>query len=381
MANVLTFCDYFLPGFKGGGPITTVSNLARRLGDRQRFRVVTRDRDLGDTQPYLDLPTGSWTRIGGIEVLYLPQGLKGARKLASVIGSEEVDLIYLNSFHSVAYALRPMIIARHLRPRLPIILAPRGEFALPALALSSARKRVYREALSRCGLLDGVTFQASTSAEADDIRLAIGPHATIVVAPDLTDRHTAAAGAERVGLKQPGLAKLVFLGRLSPIKNLDWFLRQLNGLRGRLELNVVGPVENPHYWMKCLETIARLPKNVEVRLIGAVAPEQVAAHLGRSDALVLPSLSENFAHVVPQALAAGCPVLVSDRTPWFRVEAEGCGWRLPLEDPHRWQDTLNHLVEMEEAAHAQMRRAAIDLASRFTEDPAAVEANARLFEQ
>jgi len=50
-ARILILTDYYLPGYKGGGPMRTLSTMVDRLGDEYRFRVLTRDRDLGDTEP------------------------------------------------------------------------------------------------------------------------------------------------------------------------------------------------------------------------------------------------------------------------------------------------------------------------------------------
>ena len=35
--NILIFADYYLPGFKAGGPIKTLSNLVDQLGDEFHF--------------------------------------------------------------------------------------------------------------------------------------------------------------------------------------------------------------------------------------------------------------------------------------------------------------------------------------------------------
>lgn len=52
--KVLTFTSYYLPGYKGGGPVRTIENMIAHLSDSGlEFWVITRDRDLGT----LDLTT------------------------------------------------------------------------------------------------------------------------------------------------------------------------------------------------------------------------------------------------------------------------------------------------------------------------------------
>ena len=41
---------------------------------------------------------------------------------------------------------------------------------------------------------------------------------------------------------------------------------------------------------------------------------------------VLPTYSENFGIVVPEALASGTPVITTVGTPWMELNFKGCGW-------------------------------------------------------
>ena len=41
---------------------------------------------------------------------------------------------------------------------------------------------------------------------------------------------------------------------------------------------------------------------------------------------MLPSLNENFAITVAEALALGIPVIATKGSPWSGLETEGCGW-------------------------------------------------------
>lgn len=67
---ILTFVGCYLPGYKGGGPIRTVSNMTDRLGDAYDFRIVTADHDHGDKSPYEGVRPNQWSRVGNAEVYY-----------------------------------------------------------------------------------------------------------------------------------------------------------------------------------------------------------------------------------------------------------------------------------------------------------------------
>src|SRR4029079_8151257 len=64
-----------------------------------------------------------------------------------------------------------------------------------------------------------------------------------------------------------------------------------------------------------------------VTVLGSLSQAELAARLRAADCLVLPSRNESFGMVVPEALAAGLPVLVSDRVGASDLVTEGRnGW-------------------------------------------------------
>jgi glycosyltransferase involved in cell wall biosynthesis len=89
-----------------------------------------------------------------------------------------------------------------------------------------------------------------------------------------------------------------------------------------------------------------MPSNITVDLAGAVPHEQVRQTLLAHDVFLLPTLGENFGHVIAEALQAGCPVVVSDRTPWRGLQDLGVGWDLPLGDLRAFTRVLQHCADM-----------------------------------
>src|SRR5690606_13980179 len=110
---VLTFVHYYLPGYKSGGPIRTIANMAARLGDEIDFRIVTCDRDATETAPYPHLADEeSWLDVGKAKVLYLPPSRRSLRNMSRIMRETPHDILYLNSFFDPVFTLRPLLARR-----------------------------------------------------------------------------------------------------------------------------------------------------------------------------------------------------------------------------------------------------------------------------
>ena len=124
--RVLVTADHYLPGFRAGGPIRTLSNLVEQLGAEYEFWIVTRDRDLGDDAPYAGIVPGRWHPLDAARVYHAaPQDLAPAA-LARLLAATPADLLYLNSFFSPRMSILPLLLRRLGRiPQWPVVLAPR----------------------------------------------------------------------------------------------------------------------------------------------------------------------------------------------------------------------------------------------------------------
>jgi glycosyltransferase involved in cell wall biosynthesis len=379
---VLIAVGCYLPGYKAGGPIRTIANLIDWLGDEFEFYVLTADRDLHDRQPYSSVLPGQWQTVGKAQVRYLAPHEQHWWRWREWLHSVDYDVLYLNSFFSSF--TRSILALRRLglTPARPIILAPRGEFSPGALGLKQRKKRFFLRWVRQIGLYDRLIWQATNPAEADYIRATLANTAQqIALASNLPARSVFTPVNPSLRLKQPSAARVVFLSRISRMKNLDFALRVLQGVTGALEFNVYGPIEDRAYWEECQSLIQQLPANVHVSYCGEAHPEQVHDIFSRHHLFLFPTRGENFGHVIFEALQAGCPVLASDRTPWRNLSAKTAGWDLPLTEPAEFARVLNAVVDMNAAEYQVWTQGAVTFAQDFFSDSALLEANRRLFEQ
>jgi glycosyltransferase involved in cell wall biosynthesis len=117
------------------------------------------------------------------------------------------------------------------------------------------------------------------------------------------------------------------LGRIHPKKGLDRLVRAwayVESTHPEWRLRIVGPDELGH--ASELEVLAAKLKTQRVSIEGSVAGDAKTAAYREADLFVLPSLNENFAITVAEALAAGTPVIATKGAPWHGLAREGCGW-------------------------------------------------------
>ena len=378
--KILILRAYYLPGYKSGGPIRTIANLVDRLGDELEFKIVTADRDSGDGKPYPNINVNNWNRVGKADVFYMSPKKRSLRDFRKLLCSTDYNILYLNSFFSPHFTIKPLLL-RKLRLILdrPLVVAPRGEFSPGALGLKSFKKRVYMTVAKALGLYKDIIWQASSEHEELYIRRWFGRNARVMVAPNLPPLLNTADELVVVSYKTKGCLKIIFLSRISRMKNLDGALEMLKGLKGKVEFNIYGPMEDKTYWAECRKIISRLPVNIDVRYCGSVEHDKVGVAMREHDLFFLPTLGENFGHVILEALCAGCPVLISDQTPWRDLEEKGVGWDLPLDQPELFREVLQRCVDMNNEEYVKWSERAWEYGLQVTKDDKVVEQNRRLF--
>jgi glycosyltransferase involved in cell wall biosynthesis len=105
-------------------------------------------------------------------------------------------------------------------------------------------------------------------------------------------------------------------------------------------------MEDKDYWSECQKVIETLPCNIRVQYHGTISHEQVYKAFSENNLFFFPTLGENYGHVILESLAAGCPVLISDQTPWRDLEKQHVGWDFPLDKPELFQNVLQKCVNM-----------------------------------
>jgi len=374
--QVLAFIDWYKPFYKAGGPVRSMVNLVDHLHDRVDFSIVTGDRDYTATDSPIDLLRDQWV-IGdtGERVWYAAPAKRTLKQWRALLNEQEWDAVYINGLYSKWSTIAPLWLLRGSEQRR--IVAVRGMLARGPMKQGAAKKRAFLLGMKTTGCFKGVEFQATNAEEAEDIRRWIGSGVKVHLVPNL-GRKLASKGAASID-KKPGELRLASVGRIAPEKNTQFAIERLHDAKGEVRLDLYGTVYDQAYYRRCVEAVAALPPNVIVKWHGHIEQDQVARVISEAHAVFMPSVGENFGHTMLEALVAGRPLLISDRTPWKNLEAKGAGWDVPLEDPERFEQVIDQLISMDQAAYEGLCASASELAARYLSDPQNVQRSFALF--
>lgn len=147
--------------------------------------------------------------------------------------------------------------------------------------------------------------------------------------------------------------RLIFVGRLTPIKGVRVLLEALATARARhsnVQLTLVGDGDD----RQALETLAA-PLGAAVQFVGALSQQGVADALAQADALVLPSFAEGLPVVLMEAMAAGKPVICTQVAGVRELVEDGTsGFVVPAGDASSLSDRICDLAELSPLARVEM---------------------------
>lgn len=342
---ILAFVGHYLPGDKSGGILRITINTIDHLCDYFEFKIVTRDRDLDDDQPYAGVRIRQWQRVGNAQVYYLAPAAQTVKEISDLIDSTPHDILYLNSFFD-SLTIKALTGRKLHRFSQPAIVVPWGEFGWASLKQKYPKKWIFLRLARITGLYDNVVWRASSENEKQDIikYMNVRP-AAIEIVGDLPLKKVPDVQADTA---EPTVAdvdlRLVFLSRISPEKNLDYALRVLQEVKAQVIFDIYGPAENTIYWKECQALIEQLPPNVKVNYLGSVEANKVVQIFSQYDLFFFPTGGEAYGHVIAECLIAGTPVLLSTETPWRNLDADDMGWDIDLSQKESFRDLIEKMA-------------------------------------
>lgn len=201
-----------------------------------------------------------------------------------------------------------------------LVVSPRGTLQRWSLRRNRWRKRLVWLLGQSATVQRAACIHATAKSELLAVR-GLGLKSPIAVIPNGIDLP---ADLPR---KQMGRKRLLFLGRIHPVKGVDMLISIWSRIESKYpdwDLEIAGPLTNSHATK--MQKLARELGAKRILFTGAAYGNEKSLVYRKATVYVLPSHTENFGITIAEALAHGLPVIASRGTPWSQLEQRGCGW-------------------------------------------------------
>lgn len=229
------------------------------------------------------------------------------------------DIVVLNSiFGSVCRkALFKFIMKKPAR----CIIIPRGELLAGAIKNSSFKKHLYIKLVKKIYNKLNFEWVATSIREMDAIELLMEPKIKPILNSNLLRNIPFNSSTNRVN-------DLCSIGRLELKKN-QIFLKNI-----KYKVDLYGALSNEKEYIKRVDKIQNL------FYLGNIDPDKMSQLYSKYRINLLPTLGENYGHVIVESILSGTPVVVSDTTPWSSlIRKYKCGEVVDF-NPNSWNKAI-----------------------------------------
>jgi glycosyltransferase involved in cell wall biosynthesis/SAM-dependent methyltransferase/uncharacterized protein YbaR (Trm112 family) len=315
-----------------GGPVVVVPELSAKLAEHgHNVEIVTTNVDGSDRLPVESGRSIAWAgATATFHPISAPRRYLTSRPMLAdlwrrVSAFDVVHIHYLYRFHTVAAA------AAARRAKVPYVIQAHGALDPWHRARRRRAKDVYHF-LVEDRVIRGASAILCTSRQESDSIQNLGYTTPTFIIP---------LGIDADALREPGSVEFLaeaginadalvvtFLGRISAKKGVDLLVESFVHTASAFpdaHLIIAGP-DDEGIGRGLTPLIAKAGLTGRVSFIGVVAGPQKRALLQRSAVFVLPSADESFGLAVVEAMAVGCPVVVSPQVAIEdEVRASGAG--------------------------------------------------------
>ena len=343
--RILHYIPVYAPAWQFGGPVQSTARLCEALTTLgHEVTVFTTNAGLNaDT----GVPIGTCTIRNGVKVWYFAvshaMGIHSRGMTESVRRCvSEFDILHVTGVWQTTSVAACRAAERG---RVPYVVSPRGALGTYSWTQKSLKKKLYYLLFEKRNVSRANGIHYTSHQELEECAHLRLPGRTCII-PNVLDlsrwRRDEVAGRQwrqRMGFAESEFA-LINVGRLHHKKGLDLLPAVLHSLtQSNWRMVFIGLAED--------ETRARLQTEFtrlglaqRVSFLEVLAPEHLVGAYSGADLFLMPSRHENFGNVVIEAMACGCPVVLSDQTGvWDQVNDHPLATVL-ARDPAFWTAQL-----------------------------------------
>jgi len=348
-----------------GGPSQMVLGLSAALAAKNiDVTIITTDSNGDIGQLPLDVPLNEPIQQNGYQIIYFRcypwRRYKFSFSLLQWLNenARQFDLAHLHALFSPVTTLAATIARYH---HLPYIIRPCGMLDPADLQKKKRLKQIYATLLERPNLAGAAAIHFTSKEEAKvSERFGLGSTGKMSVPRDLdcTGKMPVPRDLDCTGkmpvprdlviplgvtaglfpkrLRESQVPIILFMSRIEPKKGLDLLIPALESILGSgIEFHFILAGSNPQdadYETQIKVQIHNSSLAKYTTITGFVSGDLKVEILTKADLFVLPSYYENFGIAVAEAMAAGVPVVISDRIHIAEdIQQAEAGWVGPLE--------------------------------------------------
>lgn len=300
---------------------------------------------------YMIGPLDRLLRQAAIDTVTLTRPSQGGMSLPSPWDGEVLgDTDVLHNFGTWTYFNhRVSVKARHAK--IPQVFCPMGMLEPWSLAQKRLKKRLGWMLYQRHDIECSAAVHATARSEAENLR-ALGIKAPIALIPHGIDLPSDRPVRQTLE-KDSSEKTILFLSRIHPKKGLVELVQACARLKTRNWKVIIAGPDQDGYQSVIEKAVSCAQLHGKFNFVGPVYGEQKSALFAQADIFVLPTHSENFGLVIPEALAHGVPVITTTGAPWAELDEVGCGWWIPT-GAAALESTLSEAISMPNATLAEM---------------------------
>ena len=317
--QLVIFNQFFYPAFKAGGPVKSLNLLYKSLKNKFNIFVFTSQKDIDNKKIFFK----NKKLISSNNFFFVI--INSFRLLVNL---NTKAIINFNSFFSFNFTILPLIIIKiFFSKKFFLIISPRGELFSETLQYKFIKKKIYIK-IFKIFLSKNLIFHATSKQEYISIKN-LFPKNKICILPNLIEKKNFSLNDKRYYSKN---LKFVFFSRITKKKRLERVINILSKINHNLVLDIYGPIENHLYWKK-IKYLMESKKNKIFKInYKGIIFKDIYNVIKRYNFFIFLSKSENFGHVIFEAMQSGCIPILSENMPWKIIEKKRCGVMLSEND-------------------------------------------------
>jgi glycosyltransferase involved in cell wall biosynthesis len=341
MNTLLIFTDWYVPGYKAGGPIQSVFNLADLMSKHYKVKIVTRNVDYQSVDAYLDIIPNVWTQLSeNHEVMYCSSDKINSKLIKQLVKQNTGNRILINGLFSFYFSFLPLLFAVVYGAK-QLFVSVRGMLHQSALSVKPFKKQIFLAFARGFGLYKSCILLASNQEESEEIKKVLGNQVKIKIINNIPLIVKELSIENKRFKSHNNQLRILFLGRISEEKNPNLLLDALKDEILPIKLTFCGAYVNQSYFELFHNKLKNLPINLESHYINELPHHQIQDLFSETDVMVLPSLGENFGHAIFESFAFATPVIIGNNTPWKNIKEQEIGIEI----------NPNSVDELKEAIH------------------------------